>query len=97
MSTESEKSGGTASFSAIVALAFPRNVGNGKSKYLELDAELYVGSQSCTTLYGALRLFNSQNLIFSDETPGLYTVQATVSCYASPPLLILSICTVCEG
>lgn len=76
LSTQTESANGLATIIAIAAVGNPRNIPG--SKRVILDAQVYVGSQNCEFLLGALSYFNSSDMTFGPDDVALYLIHATV-------------------
>jgi hypothetical protein len=65
---------GLASITAIAAIGNARAVPN--SKKVILDSQIYVGSDNCESLIGAVSYINKSNMDFDDV--GIYLIITTV-------------------
>jgi hypothetical protein len=74
---------GLVSFTGLALLGCPELVP--KSRAVDLIAQLYIGSPTIdflSSLYGYLRYFNNDGIIFSRGPSKLYLIQGTVSFHA---------------
>ena len=74
---------GLVSFTGLAFLGCPELVP--KSRAVDLIAQLYIGSPTIdflSSLYGYLRYFNNDGIIFSCGPSKLYLIQGTVSFHA---------------
>jgi len=62
---------------AVAAVGNPRNVPG--SKKLILDVQIYVGSEKCESLLGALSYFNGSDMVFDNDDVALYLIYSTFS------------------
>lgn len=74
---------GLVSFTGLALLGCPELVP--KSRAVDLIAQLYIGSPTIdflSSLYGYMRYFNNDGIIFSRGPSKLYLIQGTVSFHA---------------
>ncbi|KDR70856.1 hypothetical protein GALMADRAFT_214234 [Galerina marginata CBS 339.88] len=74
MSSTASTRRGLSTLTAIALLGSPKII---HLRSIELDAQLYLGGDALEHLFGILKFYNANNIVF-DAEPGLYLIEALV-------------------